>query len=116
MNIAVISFHGCPVARLGEKDVGGMNVYVLNVAKQLSALGHSVDVFTRTHDENDPVIVDLNHNARVIHIKAGPVSADKNALPQYINEFVANVFAFNAQTSKTYDILHSHYWLSGLAY
>ena len=115
MNIAVISFHGCPVAKLGEKDVGGMNVYVLNVAKQLSALGHSVDVFTRTHDENDPVIVDLNNNARVIHIKAGPVSADKNALPQYINEFVANVFAFNAQTSKTYDILHSHYWLSGLA-
>ena len=114
MNIAIISFHGCPVARLGEKDVGGMNVYVLNVAKQLSCLGHSVDVFTRTHDENDPMIVDLNPNARVIHVKAGPEGTDKNDLPKYINEFVNNVFAFNEGTVKKYDIVHSHYWLSGL--
>ena len=73
------------MARLGEKDVGGMNVYVLNVAKQLSCLGHSVDVFTRTHDENDPMIVDLNRNARVIHVKAGAEDADKNDLPRHID-------------------------------
>ena len=45
MNIAIISYHGCPVARLGEKDTGGMNVYVLNMAKELSYLGNKVDVF-----------------------------------------------------------------------
>jgi len=54
MNIAIISFHGCPVARLGEKDTGGMNVYVLNLAKELGELGHTVDVFTRFHDPSDP--------------------------------------------------------------
>ena len=45
MNIAIVSYHGCPVARLGEKDTGGMNVYVLNMAKELAALGNNVDVY-----------------------------------------------------------------------
>ena len=49
MNIAIISFHGCPVARLGEKDTGGMNVYVLNLAKELGELGHTVDVLSLIH-------------------------------------------------------------------
>ena len=115
LHIAIISFHGCPVARLGEKDVGGMNVYVLNVAKQLGCLGHSVDVFTRTHDKTDPVIVDLNNNSRVVHIKAGPVDAKKYDLPKYVNDFVNNVYEFNQGAQKKYDIVHSHYWLSGLA-
>ena len=115
LHIAIISFHGCPVARLGEKDVGGMNVYVLNVAKQLACLGHSVDVFTRTHDETDPVIVDLSNNSRVVHIKAGPVDAEKSDLPKYVDDFVNNVYEFNQGTQKKYDIIHSHYWLSGLA-
>ena len=43
MNIAIVSYHGCPVARLGEKDTGGMNVYVLNMAKELSKLGNNVE-------------------------------------------------------------------------
>ena len=56
MRLALISFHGCPVARLGEKDTGGMNVYVLNLANELGSLGHQVDVFTRYHDVQDPKI------------------------------------------------------------
>ena len=47
MRLALISFHGCPVARLGEKDTGGMNVYVLILANELGRLGNHVDVFTR---------------------------------------------------------------------
>ena len=63
MNIAIISYHGCPVARLGEKDTGGMNVYVLNMAKELSNLGNNVDVFTRRHDITDPQIVSLSEKS-----------------------------------------------------
>ena len=114
LNIAIISFHGCPVARLGEKDVGGMNVYVLNVAKQLACLGHSVDVFTRTHDESDPLVVDLNHGSRVIHVRAGPVGAGKNELTEYVDDFVDNVYEFQEVNRTSYDLIHSHYWLSGI--
>ena len=71
LRLAILSFHGCPVARLGEKDTGGMNVYVMQLARELGRRGNQVDVFTRTHDPNDPQIVPLGDGARVIHLKAG---------------------------------------------
>ena len=77
MRIALISFHGCPVARLGEKDTGGMNVYVLNLARELGHLGHFVEVFTRYHDPSDPEIVKLDDRVNVVHIKAGPHNEEK---------------------------------------
>ena len=70
--LALLSVHGCPVSRLGERDSGGMNVYVLQVARELGRLGNTVDVYTRYHDPEDPQIVELGDNARVVHLKAGP--------------------------------------------
>ena len=113
MNIAIISFHGCPVARLGEKDTGGMNVYVLNLAKELGELGHTVDVFTRFHDPSDPRKVDMGSGATLIHVEAGPIGQQKSDLPMYIDEFVANVLATEKSERRSYDIIHSNYWLSG---
>ena len=114
MNIAIVSYHGCPVARLGEKDTGGMNVYVLNMAKELSKLGNNVDVFTRRHDITDPQIVPLSENSRVVHIPAGLISEKKHNLHEYIDDFVEGVLDYSKSNSYIYDYIHSHYWLSGL--
>jgi len=95
MRLALISFHGCPVARLGEKDTGGMNVYVLNLANELGNLGHQVDVFTRYHDAKDPQIVELGSNVRVIHLSGGPLSETKEDLSLHTSSFTADLHEFS---------------------
>ena len=110
---ALLSFHGCPVDRLGEKDTGGMNVYVLQVARELGLRGHRVDVFTRCHDPQDPQIVQLGVGARVVHLKAGPLDMTKESLYEHIPEFFGNLLIFQRSEGVTYDLIHSHYWLSG---
>ncbi|MCH8206037.1 MAG: glycosyltransferase [Chloroflexi bacterium] len=111
--LAFLSFHGCPVARLGERDSGGMNVYVLELARELARQGNLVDVYTRYHDPSDPQIVDLGDGARVIHLKAGPYDGMKETLYEYIPEFVGNLQKFQRSEGSHYDLIHSHYWLSG---
>ena len=111
--IALLSFHGCPVARLGEKDTGGMNVYVLQLAREFAKQGDLVDVYTRFHDPADPQVVDLSDGARVIHLKAGPYDTTKQDLYQYIPEFLNALCSFQRSEGLDYDIIHSHYWLSG---
>jgi D-inositol-3-phosphate glycosyltransferase len=111
--LAILSLHGCPVARLGEKDTGGMNVYVLQVAKELAERGYLVDVYTRCHDPQDPQVVELADGARVVHIKAGPYDTTKESLYEYIPEFLSNLHRFQQSAGVLYDLIHSHYWLSG---
>ena len=113
LRLAILSFHGCPVARLGEKDTGGMNVYVMQLARELGRRGNQVDVFTRTHDPNDPQIVPLGDGARVIHLKAGGYSDTKETLYETTPEFLSNLRAFWEAEGSEYDLIHSHYWLSG---
>jgi D-inositol-3-phosphate glycosyltransferase len=107
--------HGCPVARLGERDTGGMNVYLLRVARELGERGHLVDVYTRVHDTRDAQLMDLGRNARVIHLEAGPYHETKASLQQYIPQFLESLKEFQESEGITYDQIHSHYWLSGLA-
>lgn len=111
--LALLSFHGCPVARLGEKDTGGMNVYVLQLAREFAAKGYEVDVFTRYHDPDDPEIVELDDGARVIHLDAGPIDAAKEDLFNYIPAFIRELYDFQRSEETRYDVIHSHYWLSG---
>ena len=108
-----MSFHGCPVARLGEKDTGGMNVYVLQLAREFAAKGYEVDVFTRYHDPHDPKVVELEDGARVIHLDAGPFDAAKEDLFNYIPMFIRELCDFQQSEETRYDMIHSHYWLSG---
>jgi D-inositol-3-phosphate glycosyltransferase len=101
------------MAQLGSKDTGGMNVYIRQVAQELSKRGIYVDIFTRYHDPNEPQVVKLAERARVIHISAGPFSADKADIPYHLPEFVCGLLDYTNQEGLSYDLIHSHYWLSG---
>lgn len=117
MNIAMLSYHTCPLATLGGKDTGGMNVYVAELTRHLGKLGIHVDVFTRSQDEHVPhVIHSLGYGNRVVHIPAGPeYPLPKKELANYIPEFVEGVRRFAAEKGIHYDLIHSHYWMSGVA-
>src|SRR5512136_2446774 len=117
MRIAMLSYHTCPLATLGGKDTGGMNVYVREITRQLGAMGIHVDVFTRSQNEHVPhVLHDLGYGNRVVHIRAGPeYPVPKNELVTSLTEFVNGISEFSESKGLSYDLIHSHYWLSGLA-
>lgn len=93
-----------------------MNVYVLELSRQLSRQGIAVDVFTRSQDDLQPHIVQVDENFRVIHIPAGPESpVPKKQLIEHVPEFVRNVNRFIEERQIKYDVMHCHYYLSGLA-
>ena len=117
MNIAMLSYHTCPLATLGGKDTGGMNVYVRDLTRYLGRLGIHVDVFTRSQDEHVPhVLHDLGFGNRVVHVRSGPeVPRPKDELENYLPQFVAGIEDFSEIKDLKYDLIHSHYWLSGLA-
>lgn len=113
----MLSVHTCPLATLGGKKNGGMNVYVRELSSELGRRGIVVDVFTRSQDPCVPHInnTDLGDCARVIHIPAGPESplSTLENFP-HLPEFIKNVQAFAALEGVQYDVIHSHYWLSGV--
>jgi len=117
LRIAMISYHTCPLATLGGKDTGGMNVYVRDLTRQLGQMGIHVDVFTRSQDDHVPhVLHELGYGNRVVHVPAGPeIPVPKQELADYIPEFVEGVKQFAAEKDIRYDIIHSHYWMSGIA-
>jgi D-inositol-3-phosphate glycosyltransferase len=117
LRIAMISYHTCPLATLGGKDTGGMNVYVRDLTRQLGCLGIHVDVFTRSQDEHVPhVLHNLGYGNRVVHVPAGPEHpVPKKDLVDYIPEFVEGIEQFAAEKGIKYDVIHSHYWMSGIA-
>jgi D-inositol-3-phosphate glycosyltransferase len=97
-------------------DAGGMNVYIQQLARELGHSRNSIDIFTRRTNAHSPSIVQLTPQVRVIHIKAGPSTAiHKYDLFQYLPDFAQRIDEFQRSEKKHYDILHSHYWLSGLA-
>lgn len=117
MNVAMISYHTCPLATLGGKDTGGMNVYVAESTRFLGKAGIHVDVFTRSQDEHVPhVLHNLGHGNRVVHIPAGPeIPLPKKELASYLPDFVQGILNFTRAKGIRYDLIHSHYWMSGIA-
>ncbi len=117
MRIAMLSYHTCPLAVLGGKDTGGMNVYVREITRQLGKMGIHVDVFTRSQNEHVPhVLHDLGYGNRIVHIRAGPeYPLPKKELVTYLPEFVDGIREFARSKGITYDLIHSHYWMSGIA-
>jgi len=117
MRIAMLSYHTCPLATLGGKNTGGMNVYVQMLTRRLGRLGVHVDVFTRSQDEHVPhVLHDLGYGNRVVHVLAGPeIPLPKQELAEHIPTFVDGILEFAAKKGCTYDLIHSHYWMSGMA-
>jgi D-inositol-3-phosphate glycosyltransferase len=111
-----MSVRTSPVATLGGKDAGGMNVHVRELACQLGACGVEVDMFTRRVDESTPEVVELDERVRVVSIEAGPAAAvPKEDLFCLLPEFASEAALYSLRAGTRYDVVHSHYWLSGWA-
>lgn len=116
LKIAMLSVHSCPLGRLGGESTGGMSVYTRELSRELGKLGHSIDVFTRVHGHEHNRIVDLGENVRLIHLGAGEEKEiPKLKIYSHLSEFVRRVEHFRNDNGIHYDLIHSHYWLSGWA-
>jgi D-inositol-3-phosphate glycosyltransferase len=114
--IAIISVHASPIAKVGGKKVGGLNVYVREVAKTFARQGLLVDLFTRQESEHQPTVDhSLGEGVRVVHVPAGtPQPIPPDDLLPHLQQFAAGVIAFTIRHNIQYDFIFSHYWLSGL--
>ena len=113
--IATISVHTSPLDQPGTGDAGGLNVYVVEVSKQLARRGIEVEIFTRAVCRDTPLTVEMAPGVLVRNVVAGPFEElDKNALPGQICPFTFGVLRTEADFAPgRYDLLHAHYWLSG---
>ncbi|WP_179844309.1 D-inositol-3-phosphate glycosyltransferase [Actinomadura luteofluorescens] len=115
--VATVSVHTSPLDQPGTGDAGGLNVYVVEVAKRLAARGVEVDIFTRATSRALPPAVELAPGVLVRNVVAGPFEElDKAELPRHLCGFTSGVLrAEAAHEPGHYDLLHTHYWLSGQA-
>lgn len=112
--VAMLSVHGCPLDQLGSREVGGMQVYVRELSRELGRAGLHVDVFTRRTDPTLPRVVEFGPRVRAIHLDAGPAQRiDKNLVVQHLPAFIDNLERFTAREGIDHQAVHSHYWLSG---
>jgi glycosyltransferase involved in cell wall biosynthesis len=114
MKIALVSEHASPLAVLGGVDAGGQNVHVAALASALGAQGHEVDVYTRRDDPDLPDRVPFARNVTVVPVTAGPPGpVPKDELLPLMGEFADALAA--AWTADRPDVVHGHFWMSGLA-
>ncbi|MFD8087343.1 D-inositol-3-phosphate glycosyltransferase [Kitasatospora sp. NPDC059722] len=113
--IAMLSVHTSPLHQPGTGDAGGMNVYIVELAKRLAALDVEVEVFTRATCSDDAPTVELAPGVLVRHVTAGPYEGlIKEDLPAQLCAFTHGVLRTEAgHRPGHYDLVHSHYWLSG---
>jgi len=111
----MLSVHTSPLDAPGGGDAGGMNVYIVETAKRLAADGVEVEIFTRATSSDQPPRVELEPGVLVRHVTAGPFEGlAKGDLPAQLCAFTAGVMRAEAfQDPGWYDVIHSHYWLSG---
>ena len=114
MRISMVSEHASPLATPGSVDAGGQNVHVAALASALAARGHTVTVYTRRDDAALPTRVSMGEGVDVVHVSAGPAErVPKDELLPYMGEFaegLAEAWSFDAP-----DVVHSHFWMSGVA-
>lgn len=113
--VAMLSVHTSPLDAPGGGDAGGMNVYIVETAKRLAARGIAVEIFTRATASDQPPKVELAPGVVVRHVSAGPFEGlAKNELPAQLCAFTAGVLRAEVRHDPGwYDVIHSHYWLSG---
>jgi D-inositol-3-phosphate glycosyltransferase len=109
--IATLMVHTSPLDQPGIGDAGGMNIYVLESAQRMAAMGVSVDIFTRRTESAQPDIVEISPGVRVRHFDCGHGTLTKEQLPIHISG-LSQEFSRIMRT-ENYDVIHSHYWLSG---
>lgn len=111
----MISVHTSPLATLGGKDAGGMNVYVRDLAIHIGRAGVAVDIFTRRSAPDRPRIQNLAEGVRIINLDAGLAGpADKDELYALLPAFAEECALFALTEGLRYDVVHAHYWLSGV--
>jgi D-inositol-3-phosphate glycosyltransferase len=114
LRIAMFSIHSSPIGELGTKNTGGMSVYIRELARHLGVFGHRVDIYTRLNGTRNNQIIELYDNVRLIHLSAGNNGyVHKLALYYYLSDFFRALEGFKNQEGLDYDLIHSHYWLSG---
>jgi D-inositol-3-phosphate glycosyltransferase len=112
--VAVVSLHTSPLDQPGSGDSGGMNVFIRAAAERVAANGVDVDVFTRCRGLDLPEVQSLGGRSRLIQVKAGPCApVPKDELPRYLPEFLGGLLSRERLEDGGYDLVHSHYWLSG---
>ncbi|MFC4334838.1 D-inositol-3-phosphate glycosyltransferase [Salininema proteolyticum] len=113
--VALLSVHTSPLAQPGTGDAGGMNVYIVNTARELARRGIEVDIFTRATASAQPPRTTPMPGVTVNHVPAGPYEGlNKNDLPEQLCSFTAGVLRAEARRpQRHWDLIHSHYWLSG---
>ena len=110
----MFSIHSSPIGELGTKNTGGMSVYIRELARELGRRGHRVDIYTRLNGSRRDRVADLSENVRLIHLSAGNNGqAQKLTLYYYLADFLRALEKFKSQQDLRYDLVHSHYWLSG---
>lgn len=115
LRIAMVSVHTSPLEQPGTGDAGGMNVYVLELSRALARRGAQVEIYTRATSSAQPKVINPEPGICVIYVGAGPYEGlDKNDLPGQLCAFAAGVLRAEAHRPEGwYDVLHTHYWLSG---
>ena len=113
--IAFIAYHTCPLAAPGQAKAGGMNVYVRELARALGDSGRPVDIFTRSHPGAENTIEQVTPEVRVIHLPDGGADVLMESLPSHLPRFQAALEDFQREHRMDYGVVHSHYWLSGVA-
>jgi D-inositol-3-phosphate glycosyltransferase len=113
--VSVLSVHTSPLEQPGTGDAGGMNVYIVETAKRMAERGVAVEIFTRATSSEQPPVALLTPGVLVRHVAAGPFEGlGKNDLPSQLCAFTAGVLRAEARHEPGYyDVIHSHYWLSG---
>jgi len=111
--VAMLMVHSCPLEQAGIGDAGGMNIYVAESAARMAAQGVEVDIFTRRDHLDLPEVVELSPGVNVHHLDAGhDLHWTKEQVPAHFNELTAE-FKKALSSDQSYDLIHSHYWLSG---
>ena len=114
LSIAMLSIHSSPVGELGTRDTGGMSIYVRELARKMGDMGHRVDIFTHAWCDAPPGVEVLSPNVRLVSIAVshrGPLSKDDLYL--HASDHSDGIEAFRRREAGNYDLIHSHYWLSG---
>ena len=114
INIAMLSIHSNPIGRLGTIDTGGMSVYISELARELGHRGHCVDIYTRLQNGADRPVIEHGKNVRLIHLDiANNGNLFKLTLYPYLDRFYRSLETYRRSENLSYDLIHSHYWLSG---
>ena len=112
--VAVIAAHACPYSEVGGAENGGMSVYVREVTEALARRGVRSVVFTRKEYESAPSELDVPEGCHLVHVSAGPeMPLDKSGLFYHLPDFYRQVSQWARDNDSDFDLVHSHYWLSG---